>query len=806
MKKGGQRDFTVAESYRPISLLSTLGKGLEFLVAERLSYLVEHYNLLPERHFGGRKQRSATQALTYLQEKVYEAWKQRKVVSIVTFDNKGAFNGVNKAPELRRLRERGIPARLVSWIDDFCSERRASISVNSYNSPTTDLYQAGLPQGSPLSPILFLFSNANLVQEKITSGGSMAYIDDYTAWIIGATPQANTEAIQQRIVPLLETWERTSGATFDAAKTQLLHATRNSANNMEGESIVFKDMQVKPSATIKLLGVRFDSALRFQDHIATVSAKATRAAMQLKRLRSLRPLTTRRLFTAMITPITDYASPIWSHAVTKKLQRELDKSQRIGATAITGAFRNTRLADLEMEASIPSTRERLDKQKESFWISSYSLPQKHIMWATKKIKGQRFYSPGQQAREQLSYLKLQHMETIYPFCIPPWQQPTRTLILPRDQAKDFASTSPTAVFVDGSMKDGQCGLGVWSGGLNLSSSITTTSAAKGSAYSAELQAVRAALDLIPAVLAGVIFTDSQNVVKSLHKPRHQSGQSIIREIIEKASFRISFCWIPGHSSIEGNDRANSLAKEATTPQSQSTVRTLFKTAALREAARRRQINLQPPELGPALRAIDCSLPNKANTARIYNALSSRDARIIAQMRTGKHHLNSYKALITDTSPECECRQADETLQHFLFDCPLWEAHRDLLRSCRKYHDLSYHLGGSSAIDDKTWTADMAAIKTTAAFTKLTGRFNPAYTLLTRYSYHLSRLTTPPRCKDLFPSSPTNNDGYTSSTLSPVTRGLSGQFNSLRWFTIAVARSQLTQISLHIRKHKSGQIG
>jgi hypothetical protein len=41
LKKPGKSDYTVAKIWRPISLLATLGKALEALVAERISYLVE---------------------------------------------------------------------------------------------------------------------------------------------------------------------------------------------------------------------------------------------------------------------------------------------------------------------------------------------------------------------------------------------------------------------------------------------------------------------------------------------------------------------------------------------------------------------------------------------------------------------------------------------------------------------------------------------------------------------------------------------------------------------------------------------
>jgi hypothetical protein len=125
---------------------------------------METYGLLPANHFGARKQRSAEQALLLLQERIYTAWRGRKVVSLVSFNVKGAYNGVYKDRLLQRLTARGIPLQVVNWVNAFYSGRTATIVVNGQPSEVSGLEQAGLPQGSPLSPILFLFLNADLVQ------------------------------------------------------------------------------------------------------------------------------------------------------------------------------------------------------------------------------------------------------------------------------------------------------------------------------------------------------------------------------------------------------------------------------------------------------------------------------------------------------------------------------------------------------------------------------------------------------------------------------------------------------------------
>jgi hypothetical protein len=265
LKKPGKDDYTLAKAWRPISLLSTLGKVLEAVVAERISHAVETRGLLPTNHFGARKRRSAEQALMLLQEQIYKAWRNRKVLSLVSFDVKGAYNGVFKERLLQRLKARGIPENLVRWIDAFCSRRTATIVVNGYTSEQRELPQAGLPQGSPLSPILFLFFNADLVQHKINvEGGSMAFMDDYTAWVTGPSAEANQAGIQAIIDRALG-WERRSGATFEGEKTAIVHFTRN-PDRSSSTPFAIKGEMVSPKESAKILGVVMDSQLRYKQH------------------------------------------------------------------------------------------------------------------------------------------------------------------------------------------------------------------------------------------------------------------------------------------------------------------------------------------------------------------------------------------------------------------------------------------------------------------------------------------------------------------------------------------------------------
>jgi hypothetical protein len=176
-------------------------------------------------------------------------------------------------------------------------------------SEAQSLPQAGLPQGSPLSPILFLFFNADLVQRQIDSqGGAMALVDDFTAWVTGPTAQSNREGIEAIISEALD-WEKRSGATFEADKTAIIHFTPK-AYKLDQGPFTIKGQTVEPKGHVKILGVLIDTKLKYKGHIARVASKGLEAAMELRRLRGLSLAIARQLFISTVAPVVDYVSNI----------------------------------------------------------------------------------------------------------------------------------------------------------------------------------------------------------------------------------------------------------------------------------------------------------------------------------------------------------------------------------------------------------------------------------------------------------------------------------------------------------------
>jgi hypothetical protein len=98
--------------------------------------------------------------------------------------------------------------------------------------------------------------------------GDIGFVDDYTAWVVGNSAEENTAKLQACVILRVVYWERKSGATFEAEKTQFIHFTRNRTRaqqpfrplQMNGKNIVLKGV-------VKVLGVHLDEHLQMDEHI-----------------------------------------------------------------------------------------------------------------------------------------------------------------------------------------------------------------------------------------------------------------------------------------------------------------------------------------------------------------------------------------------------------------------------------------------------------------------------------------------------------------------------------------------------------
>jgi hypothetical protein len=222
-------------------------------------------------------------------------------------------------------------------------------------------------------------------------------------------------------------------------------------------------------------------------------------------------------------------------------------------------------------------------------------------------------------------------------------------------------------------------------------------------------------------------------MQAVSYPRQQSGQSSIKQIykatqvLREGSNSVLIIWVPSKGDFELGREAKAAARQATEqegyPQGPSDQ---AKSTTINTARSERRKQRTPLEsIRGYSRRLDIALPGK-HTQAIYDALTRREANILAQLRTGMARLNGYLYRIGAVeSGQCACGRAEETVAHFLFRCTRWKTQRAQLieQTQTRRGNLSFYLGGKRPSDTEQWTPNMNAIRTTVNFAIATGRLD-----------------------------------------------------------------------------------
>ena len=229
IKKPDKPNYQIPKAYRPIALISTLAKVLTALVAENISHLVELHQLLPKTHFGGRPGRTTTDAIHYLVHKIKLAWADNKVASILFLDVEGAFPNAVTQKLLHNLKKRRIPTIYINFIRLLLTNRRTRIKFDDFTSELIEITN-GIGQGDPLSMLLYIIYNADLLE--ITDDdhleAALGYVDDIALIAIGNNFDESTTKLQNLMVKEDGglSWSVSHNSRFEINKSAILHLSR----------------------------------------------------------------------------------------------------------------------------------------------------------------------------------------------------------------------------------------------------------------------------------------------------------------------------------------------------------------------------------------------------------------------------------------------------------------------------------------------------------------------------------------------------------------------------------------------------
>ncbi|KAI0998445.1 hypothetical protein K3495_g9750, partial [Podosphaera aphanis] len=285
LRKPQKPRYDTPKSYRPIALLNTMGKLLEKLVANRISKAAEDFNLLPEEQMGARPKRSTISAIELLTEQIHAIWgkDKKRVASLLSLDISGAFDNVSHERLIHNLREKGIPGWIREFVKSFLEERTTSVILGTFKGaqiPTN----TGIPQGSSLSPILFLFFVSTLLPMLQTpSTTAVGFVDDTNILTWSNSTEENCKKLEEQH-GICEAWAKKHGVKFAPEKYQLMHFTRARKRHNLQATVDIQGHLTSPQSSLRILGIYLDPKLHWGAHVKKVQQKSHTQMQSISRL------------------------------------------------------------------------------------------------------------------------------------------------------------------------------------------------------------------------------------------------------------------------------------------------------------------------------------------------------------------------------------------------------------------------------------------------------------------------------------------------------------------------------------------
>lgn len=144
------------DSYRPIALTSCFGKVFERLICNRIKDFLQNNIIIASTILGLRPNRSCLDTVTSLILSKEDAFKRKKDIFAIFYDLKDAFGTVKHGNLKTKMANAGLNRKLINICMDYINNRQLAVKLNETISHYISI-NTGLPQGSTLSPILFLF-------------------------------------------------------------------------------------------------------------------------------------------------------------------------------------------------------------------------------------------------------------------------------------------------------------------------------------------------------------------------------------------------------------------------------------------------------------------------------------------------------------------------------------------------------------------------------------------------------------------------------------------------------------------------
>ncbi len=338
-------DPETLKNYRPVSNLPFFSKLIEKCVLKQLSQHLVSHNLFYPLQSAYRVGHSTETALLKIVNDLLTASDRNEVSLLSLLDLSAAFDTIDHSILLSRLQATfGISGTALSWFHSYLSGRTLKVSANGFLSRPSVL-QYGVPQGSVLGPILFVLYThpvSEIVSHHALSHHSFS--DDnqlYRSAHISELPSIIDST--QSCISDLKAWMTINKLQLNNDKTEMIFIgpSRFLSSEHIPASISLGSSTIKPSESVRNLGVTLDQTLSFKKYVSSVCRICY---LELRRISSVRHLlsveATKTLVCSFVLSRLDYCNSLLAGCDQSLLSR-LQKVQNNAARLILRRSRST---------------------------------------------------------------------------------------------------------------------------------------------------------------------------------------------------------------------------------------------------------------------------------------------------------------------------------------------------------------------------------------------------------------------------------------------------------------------------------
>ena len=197
-----------------------------------------------------------------------ESFNRGEHVVAAFLDVEKAFDNVWHNGLRYKIFQLDLPTKMTRWLSDFLVGRLIQVNVNNFFSNQINP-KAGVPQGSVLSPLLFLIYVNDLPAPHHNQNSLSQFADDTAQWDFSLNVRFAAKLLQQDLLKLAM-WCAKWRIKLNPEKTKVIIFSRSILARKTELNLKLYGETLKIYPQVKFLGITFDSQLKFKKHFEDI--------------------------------------------------------------------------------------------------------------------------------------------------------------------------------------------------------------------------------------------------------------------------------------------------------------------------------------------------------------------------------------------------------------------------------------------------------------------------------------------------------------------------------------------------------